>query len=117
MLRVIDITRVVIKYRLDEYLARFSQAKFLNVSGKITRKLFNVKQVDGTFPVRVKLALEELGPVFVKFGQILSTRPDALPESLIKELKKHNLIQHVGYSTAKLKTSHSQPINVWKSKI
>jgi len=88
MLRVIDITRVVIKYRLDEYLARFSQAKFLNMSGKITRKLFNVKQVDGTFPVRVKLALEELGPVFVKFGQILSTRQDALPESLIKELKK-----------------------------
>jgi ubiquinone biosynthesis protein len=37
---------------------------------------------------RVRLALEELGPTFVKFGQIMSTRTEMLPPELIEELKK-----------------------------
>lgn len=37
---------------------------------------------------RTRTVLEELGPTFVKFGQILSMRPDALPEPLILELRK-----------------------------
>lgn len=41
-----------------------------------------------TDPVQVRLAIEELGPTFVKIGQILSTRPDILPESFINELQK-----------------------------
>lgn len=41
-----------------------------------------------TVPQRVRLALEELGPTFVKFGQVMSTRPDLLPAALISELEK-----------------------------
>jgi len=37
---------------------------------------------------RIRLALEELGPLYVKFGQSLSTRPDLLPEDIAKELSK-----------------------------
>jgi ubiquinone biosynthesis protein len=37
---------------------------------------------------RMRLAIEELGPAFVKFGQILSTRADLLPPEMIGELKK-----------------------------
>ena len=37
---------------------------------------------------RVRLACEELGPTFVKFGQLLSMRPDAIPHGLIIELQK-----------------------------
>ncbi len=37
---------------------------------------------------RVRMALEELGPTFVKFGQVMSLRSDILPDSLIAELKK-----------------------------
>ena len=37
---------------------------------------------------RIRLALEELGPTFVKFGQIMSTRTELLPPELIDELKK-----------------------------
>ena len=37
---------------------------------------------------RIRLALESLGPIFVKFGQILSTRQDMFPQRYIQELKK-----------------------------
>ena len=40
------------------------------------------------FGVRVRRALDDLGPTFVKFGQLLSTRSDILPESVISELQK-----------------------------
>jgi len=40
------------------------------------------------YPVRVRRALEDLGPIFVKFGQILSTRRDLLPDDLAVELAR-----------------------------
>ncbi|GAA5226257.1 ABC1 kinase family protein [Paeniglutamicibacter antarcticus] len=39
-------------------------------------------------PHRIRLALEELGPVFIKLGQMLSTRPDLLPPGYLTELSK-----------------------------
>lgn len=39
-------------------------------------------------PERVVIALQELGPTFVKFGQVLSTRPDILPDDVIAELER-----------------------------
>ncbi|MCB9641545.1 MAG: AarF/ABC1/UbiB kinase family protein [Myxococcales bacterium] len=41
-----------------------------------------------TIPQRLRLAFEELGPTFVKMGQILSTRPDMLPRPYIDEFRK-----------------------------
>ena len=37
---------------------------------------------------RIRMVLEELGPTFIKFGQIMSNRPDILPEPLLIELEK-----------------------------
>lgn len=42
---------------------------------------------------RIRSVLEDLGPTFVKFGQVLSTRPDLVPDDVIRELK--NLCEHV----------------------
>ncbi len=41
-----------------------------------------------SFPAHFRQALEELGPAFIKLGQMLSTRPDVLPPSYIRELSK-----------------------------
>lgn len=46
------------------------------------------KHTDKTLPVRVKLAFEYLGPVFVKFGQLLSTRPDLIPSNFLVALSQ-----------------------------
>jgi ubiquinone biosynthesis protein len=49
-------------------------------------------------PVSARLALEELGPTFVKLGQILSMRPDLIPEEYITELKKlQDAVPSFGY--------------------
>ncbi|MBU1566647.1 MAG: AarF/ABC1/UbiB kinase family protein [Proteobacteria bacterium] len=50
-------------------------------------------------PVRVRMVLEELGPTFVKLGQILSTRPDLIPPEWASEFKKlQDNCQHVSFT-------------------
>jgi len=68
--RMWQISRVVRKYGLGEFMGRKPRPHQLP-RGE-----------------RLRLALEELGPVFVKFGQALSTRPDILPPEVAQELSK-----------------------------
>lgn len=50
-------------------------------------------------PVRVRMVLEELGPTFIKLGQILSTRPDLIPPEWASEFKKlQDNCQHVPFT-------------------
>ena len=74
--------RVLVKYGLDYFIDRSKTSLWL----KIRKKPRNCQKL--TAPERLRSALEELGPTFVKFGQILSTRPDFLPPAFIKELEK-----------------------------
>jgi len=55
----------------------------------LPRRIFRQKpETRLALPEHLRLALEELGPTFVKMGQILSTRPDLLPPEFITELSK-----------------------------
>lgn len=57
------------------------------------------KSKDLPRPVRVRMVLEELGPTFIKLGQILSTRPDLIPSEWANEFKKlQDRCQHVAFS-------------------
>lgn len=84
--RLLQIRRVIRKYALT------SLFDDLSLSAKAR---FGVRLLFGsaTSPkesrgVRIRQALEELGPVFVKLGQALSTRPDLMPEDIATELTK-----------------------------
>jgi ubiquinone biosynthesis protein len=86
MIRWVNVIIVGIKYGLDEYLASHEKTRFLNLAGTFVRRMFQVKQLEGTIGYRLRLALQELGPVFIKFGQIASTRRDLLSEDVANEL-------------------------------
>lgn len=85
--RLIRINFVLIRYNLDEFIYTipfFYPLRFLNYFNPYYWTLKN-KLTRGE---RIRLALEDLGPIFVKAGQILSTRGDLLPEDIAEELAK-----------------------------
>ncbi|OYU97484.1 MAG: hypothetical protein CFE21_04105 [Bacteroidetes bacterium B1(2017)] len=82
------VLQVLMKHGLDDMLAHSSLQKFLpririhkKIKGQLSKASFSRHE-------RIRMALEELGPTYIKFGQILSNRPDILPAELIEELKK-----------------------------
>ena len=82
------ILRVLFKYGFDDVIERLHFDRYLE-SGlqMINRK--PREQIDKlSRPVRVRMALEELGPTFIKLGQVLSTRSDFIPPDYLLELAK-----------------------------
>ncbi len=82
-----EITSVFLKHGFGYVLDQ------LNIKGYPLWHLFLIKPKTSNnhmedLAVHFRLALEELGPTFIKFGQILSTRPDLLPSVFIAELSK-----------------------------
>jgi len=77
-----DIVTVLFKYGFDDVAGR------LHLPGKILISKTRIAVPEMNTWERVRHALEELGPTFVKFGQILSLRGDLLPAELIRELEK-----------------------------
>ena len=85
MLRARRIGTVLLRYGLDDLLAGTPAARWL----KIARPFVPRARADlAALPrgQRVRLALQELGPIFVKFGQVLSTRRDLVPPDIADEL-------------------------------
>ena len=87
-----EIIAILAKYGFGEILAKLELPKYLNF-GKGKSKRFILGKTAAEIATasrwaRVRMALEELGPTFVKFGQIMSTRPDMVPRELIAELEK-----------------------------
>lgn len=86
-LRLAKILQVVGRYRLDEFLDRRQLPTVPRIA--LSLSPWRARQVpDLPRGIRLRRALEELGPVFIKFGQMLSTRRDLLPEDIADELAR-----------------------------
>ena len=86
--RVIHITWVLLRHGLDEFVLAahlFRPIRFLRF---LSPFYWLSRGERPPYAVRIRRALEDLGPIFVKFGQILSTRRDLLPDDIANELAK-----------------------------
>ncbi len=83
-----QIVAVLIKYGFGDLLDTLNVGQYLEmglerIAGKHRKRVERFSR-----PERVRMALEELGPAFVKLGQILSTRPDLIPVEFVREFEK-----------------------------
>ena len=86
--RLHEITSVFIRHGLGDFVQRIGVAGILERAGQILRWGEAAESVRLEPPQRVRLALEELGPAFVKLGQVMATRVDLFPPSWIAEFEK-----------------------------
>jgi ubiquinone biosynthesis protein len=86
--RLIEIQRVLVRHGLDEFVRATHLYRPLRFLFLISPWTWFERRRGETRAERLRLALEELGPIFVKFGQALSTRRDLLPPDIADELAK-----------------------------
>ncbi|TSA48848.1 MAG: ubiquinone biosynthesis regulatory protein kinase UbiB [Nitrosomonadales bacterium] len=84
-LRLGKIITVGIRFGLEEFILGHARFRLLNTVSKV---LLFWRPISAPRAVRLRLALENLGPIFVKFGQMLSTRRDLIPLDIADELAK-----------------------------
>ena len=81
--RVVKIIQVALRYGLDEII--LASAK-LPTQWRFLSTVFFWRDISAPRGERLRRALEELGPIFVKFGQVLSTRRDLMPADIADQL-------------------------------
>lgn len=85
--RLIQINHVLANHRLDEVINAIHLLRPLRYLSFLSPNRW-YRQADLPRGERLRLALQDLGPIFVKFGQILSTRRDLLPSDIANSLAK-----------------------------
>ncbi len=83
--RILGIQRILMKYGLDQVI---KETHLLRPLRFLFYALPRRRDTSAPLGERMRLALEELGPIFVKFGQAISTRRDLLPPDIADELAK-----------------------------
>ena len=86
--RLIQIQRVLVRHGLDEFVAEthlYRPLRFVFLASPWT---WFERRKGASRGERLRLALEELGPIFIKLGQALSTRRDLLPHDIAEELAR-----------------------------
>ena len=83
-----QILTILLRYGFDDVLGRLKIDYYIQLGKKIIPKYKPHELEAITTAERLRLALEELGPTFVKLGQMLSVRPDLVPANFINEFQK-----------------------------
>jgi ubiquinone biosynthesis protein len=112
--RLIQIERVLVRHRLDDFVRATHLYRPLRFVFFISPWTWFQRGSDLTRGARLRLALEELGPIFVKFGQALSTRRDLLPADIADELAKlqDNVPPFPGaIARAMIESSYGEPLD------
>ncbi|RLS57199.1 MAG: AarF/ABC1/UbiB kinase family protein [Planctomycetota bacterium] len=81
-----EIAGVLLSHGFDDLLERIGLKRYLQWGKRLFVKRQPGTEGQGT-PFRIRRTLEDLGPTFIKFGQVISTRPDLVPEEVINELE------------------------------
>ena len=83
-----QILSIFLRFGFDDIIDRIGIGYYIKLGKRIIPKYKEAELETITTAERVRLALEELGPSFIKFGQILSVRPDLIPANFIVEFQK-----------------------------
>jgi len=83
-----QILRVLIKYGFEDFVYYLEEKKQYTFIKKLVPNTSRTHAIEYSRWAKMRLVCEELGPTFVKFGQILSNRPDLIPFELALELEK-----------------------------
>jgi len=88
VVRLIEIQRTLLRHGLDDYVRATHLYRPLRFLFFLFPGVWFTRRRQASRGERLRLALEELGPIFVKFGQAVSTRRDLLPPDIAEELAK-----------------------------
>ncbi|MBT8256448.1 MAG: hypothetical protein KJO23_07895, partial [Bacteroidia bacterium] len=83
-----QILRVLVKYGFEDLVSYLEEEKRYGWLRKLLPRKSREHAAQYTKWAKMRLVCEELGPTFIKFGQILSNRPDLIPFDLVFELEK-----------------------------
>lgn len=83
-----QILRVLVKYGFEDLVRFLEERKRLTFLRKLVPKSSHKHALQFSKWEKMRLVCEELGPTFIKFGQILSNRPDLIPFELVLEFEK-----------------------------
>jgi ubiquinone biosynthesis protein len=86
--RTREILGIFIKYGFEDIIANSTLRNLVTESMRIKWLRDDKPVMSYTRWERVRMAAEELGPTFIKLAQVLSNRPDIIPEALVKEFEK-----------------------------
>ncbi len=103
--RLFYIIFIALRFGLDEFILDDTKQKLLQ---KLVNGLLFLRNKDQARGARLRLALEALGPIFVKFGQMLSTRRDLIPLDIADELSKlQDQVPPFAYSEVVVSIEHA----------
>ena len=107
--RLIHIHYILAKHGLDELLFATKWFASLRFLVYVNPWYWRNRHLDPA--LRLRLAFEELGPIFIKFGQMLSARPDLLPEPYIKALSLlQDRVPPFSHAKALIEDIYQQPV-------
>jgi ubiquinone biosynthesis protein len=113
--RLHEIVTALGKHGFGQLIIELEKVDWLKSSiQKIGIKVTDTTIEPTSLPTRLRMLFQELGSTFIKFGQILSTRPDLLPEPFIEELKQlqdHNKPFEFDKAKRQIETELGKPLN------